>query len=156
MSEKKKAYNAQWRLDNKDKVAKHNATYRKKNLDKVKELRVVWAAANPNNVKKNQTKYRKKNLGKYANNEAKRRAKQYQATPSWADTFMIEEIYHLASLRTQLLGYPWEVDHIIPLQSKYVCGLHVESNLQVIPRKQNRSKGNKLLGDNHGSATSSS
>jgi 5-methylcytosine-specific restriction endonuclease McrA len=121
----------------------HDATYRKKNLEKVKTMRVVWAKANPDKVNKNQTTYRRKNLALYARNEAKRRAKQYQATPSWANGFFIEEIYHLAALRTKMLGTPWEVDHIVPLQSKQVCGLHVEYNLQVIPMKQNRSKGNK-------------
>lgn len=76
----------------------------------------------------------------YVNN---RRARKLQATPLWANTFFIEEIYHLATLRTKLSGFAWEVDHIVPLQGKRVCGLHVENNLQVIPASKNRSKGNK-------------
>lgn len=132
-----------WRLENKEKIALHNSTYRKKNLEKVKQTRVLWAKKNPEKISKNQTIYRKRNLSLYSKNEAKRRAKKYRATPSWANEFFIEEIYHLAKIRTQVLGTPWEVDHIIPLQNKLVCGLHVENNLQVIPMKQNRSKGNK-------------
>jgi len=38
-----------------------------------------------------------------------------------------------------------EVDHIIPLNSKDVCGLHVIWNLQYLPIGANRKKGNKLL-----------
>lgn len=38
----------------------------------------------------------------------------------------------------------YEVDHIVPVKGEAVCGLHVLSNLQVIPRAQNRSKGNKF------------
>jgi len=36
----------------------------------------------------------------------------------------------------------FEVDHIVPVKGKNVCGLHVLDNLQVIPRTENRKKGN--------------
>ena len=67
-----------------------------------------------------------------------------QATPSWANRFMIAEAYALARLRTKVLGFPWEVDHKVPLKHKDVCGLHVEHNLQVIPMVTNRRKGTRL------------
>tara|TARA_R110000868_G_scaffold117284_1_gene311705 strand:+ start:82 stop:678 length:597 start_codon:yes stop_codon:yes gene_type:complete len=38
----------------------------------------------------------------------------------------------------------FEVDHIIPVKGKNVCGLHVLKNLQVIPRSENRRKGNSF------------
>ena len=37
----------------------------------------------------------------------------------------------------------WHVDHIIPLQGKNVSGLHVFSNLRVIPGEENVKKSNK-------------
>jgi hypothetical protein len=63
-----------------------------------------------------------------------------RATPSWANKFFIAEAYHIAKVREKMLGGKWHVDHIVPLRGKHVCGLHVESNLQVIPAKVNLKK----------------
>ncbi len=78
---------------------------------------------------------------------AKRKVKKTQAVVVWANDFLIQEYYHLARLRTQTTGIPWEVDHVIPLSNENVSGLHVETNLQVIPRSVNRKKGNALCTD---------
>ena len=37
------------------------------------------------------------------------------------------------------------VDHIVPLNGKYVSGLHTISNLQYLTKSQNSAKGNKYL-----------
>lgn len=56
---------------------------------------------------------------------------------------VFSEALCLAKLRKKIFGFAWDVDHIIPLQAKNCCGLHIWSNLQVIPATVNRSKGNK-------------
>ena len=68
-----------------------------------------------------------------------------QATPLWLselDELFIKEIYHLAVLRSEATGVDFDVDHIVPLHGKYVSGLHVPSNLQLLPRSQNIRKKN--------------
>lgn len=74
--------------------------------------------------------------------QAQRRASKLQAMPRWANEFFIKEIYALAKLRTKVMGYEWHVDHIVPLKSETVCGLHVEHNLRVVPAVINRAKSN--------------
>ena len=74
----------------------------------------------------------------------KRQAKQLQRTPSWdPDAHLIIAKYQLAAMLTQASGIPHHVDHIIPLQGRKVSGLHVFSNLKVIPGEENVKKSNK-------------
>ncbi len=66
------------------------------------------------------------------------------ATPPWVDSRKIREIY---AARVQIeieTGVPHDVDHIVPLVSRKVCGLHCEANLRIVPATENRSKSNKF------------
>lgn len=56
--------------------------------------------------------------------------------------FIEMEAHEIAQMRLAVTGEKWEVDHIVPLQSKLVCGLHNEFNLQVITQRENSSKRN--------------
>ena len=79
-----------------------------------------------------------------------RSAEELQATPKWLDADdkeLIKWVYETAKERTLQYDIPFEVDHIIPINGKDVCGFHIAENLQVITRSENRSKGYKLKGD---------
>jgi len=55
--------------------------------------------------------------------------------------------YREAERLSELTGIQHEVDHIVPIAGKQVCGLHVHWNLQVLPWYENRSKHAKLVED---------
>jgi 5-methylcytosine-specific restriction endonuclease McrA len=74
---------------------------------------------------------------------AKARAALLQRTPPWADLALIREFYAHAQRVTLESGLPHEVDHVIPLQGERVSGLHVETNLRVVPSSVNRAKSNR-------------
>lgn len=85
--------------------------------------------------------WRENNLDKVAAKESKRRATKVKATPSWANFKEIQHIYNIAKEKNLA------VDHIVPLKSKYVCGLHCEDNLRCISFELNLKKSNKYWAD---------
>ncbi len=166
--EKRREINKLYRLNNKDKIKEINRLYRLRNKDKVKEINRLYRLNNKNKVKEinrlyllnNKDKRKKTNKKYYINNKekikqyskeyslknpnfkrshcAKRRALKLKATPKFANLEKIKEIY-----KNCPKGYV--VDHIVPLQGKTVCGLHVEWNLQYLTPSENSSKFNRLI-----------
>lgn len=130
--EKEKESKKLWNLANPEKHRGYIKAWEAKNPEKIKAAQRKWYLANKDKVK------------------AKVRARQaslLKRTPLWLTPIhkeRMENQYKLASLLSKVTGSPWEVDHILPLQGSFVSGFHVPSNLQVIPRKQNRSKHNRV------------
>lgn len=127
---------------NKEKIRKKLKIWHEQNREKSNEYKRLWAKNNREKVLNAKRKYHSENKEKAMADRAKRRVSKIQANMLWGNKFFIEEIYSLARLRTKIFGFIWEVDHVIPLQGKNVCGLHVEHNLNVIPKIINRKKGN--------------
>lgn len=79
-----------------------------------------------------------------------RRRKHRDATPPWLTRKQKTEmrsIYQIAITMSKMSGEHYVVDHIWPLRSEFVCGLHVPWNLRVITQSQNLTKSNSLPSD---------
>jgi hypothetical protein len=118
-------------------------------LEKAKEKQRVWRIKNKDHIgiKQSKQRYKERNIGKVRADTVRRRLAKIQRTPLWLDKdelWLIEQAYDLAALRSKIFGFQWHVDHILPLQGKFVSGLHVPKNLQVIPWIDNVKKSNKV------------
>ena len=71
----------------------------------------------------------------------RRRQREARATPPWADRAAIRAKYKEAKRLSKLTGEQYVMDHIVPLDGKLVCGLHVDWNLRVIHWRENAAKG---------------
>jgi hypothetical protein len=131
-----------WRKCNPDAAKAQKKRYYEKHRAKIVAKSVQSSRNNPEKANARRRKWALKNKDYLVFSGARRRAAKHKATPLWANQFFIAEAYRLAKQRESNLGGKWHVDHIVPLQSKLVCGLHVENNLQVIQASANYRKSN--------------
>ena len=143
-----------YHLRNKEKIkAKRSSTKKIKYLENKEEIsrrNKEWCKRNPEIVRKMKQEYRRNNPEKMAFFSAKYRAKRKHACPSWLckeDKKLIFELYKLRNQLTAETGIQHHVDHIIPLQHKNICGLHVPWNLQILTEEDNLSKSNNFKTD---------
>jgi len=121
-----------WRKNNRTTCNIQAQRYKQSNPEKIK----YWA-------KNSGKKWRQRNPDRVRAYSAKRRAVKNHATPPWADHAAINSIYTEALRLQKETGIPHHVDHIYPLNSPYMCGLHVPENLQILTGSENCSKSNR-------------
>lgn len=164
LTEKQLEYHRRWRLANPDKVAAAKERNREharqcarnyywKNREKCLERGQQWRDATKGKrrvyikqyIAKNREKVaaynaqrKKSNRAKYSALQMKRDAAKKRAIPAWANDELMELVYAEAAHRKLC------VDHIVPIQGRNVCGLHVYYNTQLLTRAQNASKGNRF------------
>ena len=154
--EKRNAYLAEWREKNREKIRDAQRRYYENNRDiclqRTKECqsrkRDYYSAKSMEWQKTNHERHLANRRNSYAANSANEiaRVRRRQGRirlgailMSNADAAEVQGMYDFCKI---FKGF--EVDHIIPLNGKIVSGLHVLSNLQVLPISENRSKGNKF------------
>jgi hypothetical protein len=135
--EKCRAHNKAWRKANREKFQANNKVYYQANREKILAQNKAYVQSNAEKVRAVNKTWRETNREKLRARNAKRRAAKLQATPAWADLKEIQDFYVACPP-----GH--HVDHIYPLKSPIMCGLHVENNLQYLPAKENISKGNRV------------
>jgi hypothetical protein len=134
---------SRWKANNPEVFKASQRKWYSKNRDEQVARCKRYKDANPELMKESYRSYGAANKDKINAKTSRRKATKLNATPAWANEFFMKEAYHLAKLREKVLGGKWHVDHIVPLRSKLVCGLHVENNLQVILAGSNLSKSNR-------------
>jgi len=121
--------------------------YYQKNLERSRAARQAYAEANREKRRQYSKEYDKEHRAEKAAREAFRRAKRLKATPPWLTQEHKDQIKALYVERDKLCalsGIMYHVDHIVPLISDVVSGLHVPWNLQLLPWNENLAKSNKV------------
>lgn len=113
----------------------------------MKQYLAIYREINKARIAEHKKQYQKATPEKSTVKTAKRRAVKLKATPKCLieeDFIKIEELYKEAQNMKSSTGKEYHVDHIVPLQSENVCGLHVPCNLRIILAFENLSKNNKF------------
>lgn len=132
-----------WRIENAERHRRYTAEWRRANRERALETQRLWREANREKAREVSRKW-------YAENKQLtiQRAVEYQVRKKSATLGpdpRIDALYEIATwLRSK--GDDVHVDHIIPLKPSdpnAAVGLHVYTNLQILPAIENLKKGNR-------------
>lgn len=134
-----------WRAANRDYHRHSVREWQRANKELVNQRSKEWRLKNKERRAKTCREWNERNQDKRAEAVARRRGKL--VTPGWAEPTAIAAFYREAKRLEKETGVKHHVDHIVPINSLLVCGLHVENNLQVIPALENVQKRNLIWPD---------
>tara|TARA_Y100000310_G_C20704371_1_gene833778 strand:- start:11630 stop:12271 length:642 start_codon:yes stop_codon:yes gene_type:complete len=133
-----------WRSSNKEKANAQCKRYRDKNRDRIREydrkLSIKRDKEDPK-VRQRKLDHQRRNKAYYNMKANERRAAKMKSIPLWYNRGMVKKVYQKAK------ELNLTVDHVVPIQSSLVCGLHCWHNLQLLDQSANSSKGNHYWPD---------
>lgn len=132
--ERLRIHNRKKYWENPELLRKRAREFQAENPEKTKARLEAWKKVSQSKIKEYRQRPYVKEQAKFL--AGRRRAIKLQAIPIWADLELIELIYENCPVGLH-------VDHIVPLVSKFVCGLHCEANLRYLTPFENMSKGNR-------------
>lgn len=121
------------------------ATYAAKKRDVLNQKARERHANNKDVHNQRSRHWRESNKPKKREYERRAKARRRNCVPPWVDRDAILAVYVEAQRLTEETGVLHEVDHIVPIAGKTVCGLHVPWNLRPLPWLDNRKKHAKLI-----------
>lgn len=146
-----------WSKENKNKRNQYLKDYYIENAEKIKKKSRKWRRDNPEKARlqdslKSKTRCRKtENLRsrEYRKNNPEKinaRSAEYRNKKKCSGLYRA----YRSEIRQFYKNCPegFEVDHILPISHKLICGLHVPWNLQYLSKTDNRKKSNKFDGTN--------
>jgi len=136
------------RLRKPETFRQYKKTQYAKHREQILAKRKEWGAANKERIAELNRRWRLANPDRDRALGNRKRARKLHATPPWltdADHDRIFAIYAEAQKMTRESGVEHQVDHIVPLQGRNVCGLHIPENLRVVPAVVNFKKNNQFI-----------
>jgi flagellum-specific peptidoglycan hydrolase FlgJ len=132
----------QWREENPKRRQDQIKDYYQRHKD-AGTLDLYYGKRDPEAMRQRAKQWRKDNPARVAYNIALARARRHQAVPKWLtkeEKSAIKRLYEQCQKLSQETGIPHQVDHIYPLVSDIVCGLHCLANLQILTAAENNRK----------------
>ena len=141
-----------WATDNAKRAEKPKSEAAKaagrRYYERNKEIVKARATARPDEEKRrHKLAYKEANPELYKALTSVRKRRHRSATPKWVtpeEKKAIRQLYLEAQRLTKITGERYVVDHIYPLISEQVCGLHTIRNLRIMTQDENLKKSNKM------------
>jgi hypothetical protein len=117
-----------------------NREYRAKNIEHMRFLKNSWRERNREKARAMVRKYFQRYPEKRLETRNRRRAREQTGVATFRDPLMTG-LYFMAKRVSRCTGIKWHVDHVLPLRQG---GLHIRSNMQLLPSYWNKKKGAKI------------